>query len=132
MIKNEDYLILTSIGFLIPTFYGLFCIKSWFALCSYYSSIISILHWNYPDNKIITNIDIKTQTAIGVSYVIIGRIYITTPYMITISYFNLLSAITCFTTSCYMHKYKISRWYYFHIFFHIFVIFNKIIFYLEM
>ena len=132
MIKNEDYLIITSVGFLVPTFYGLFYLKSLFALCSYYSSIISILHWNYPDNKIITNIDIKTQTAIGISYVIIGRIYITTPYLVTISYFNLFSAISCFTISCYMHKYQITQWYYFHIFFHIFVIINKIIFYLEI
>ena len=83
-------------------------------------------------NEIITNIDIKTQTIIGILYFIFGSIYITTPYLVTISYFNLLLAITCFTISCYMHKYQISEWYYFHIFFHIFVIFNKIIFYLEM
>lgn len=120
-------LICSSATFLVSSYYG-YVIQNPLYKLDLMSSIFSIVYWCDSENKYKRFLDIASANITGISFFVYGN-YAIKGNMRYIAWFNLLGILSNFSLSCIYHKMKYDKWYYYHLIFNVFTLFNKFIVY---
>jgi hypothetical protein len=121
------WLVATSSMFIIPSIYGYYKGNRMLGSVSLCTALCSINYWMNPVEGTRKNIDLFVSKITSVTYVIYGYNNINSSMIKLISYTNLLYIINLYYLSCSSYNKNSDTWLYYHIYFHLSIVFGKIL-----
>lgn len=127
----EIYLLISSCFFLVPAFYAAFHRQRIYAVLSFLTVIFSLNYWRKGCiSGFRRNCDIFMARLSGLTYMISGLFFLfySTRISITVVFLlDLILLVSFYIMSCHSFHKKKQNWYIYHVFFHFFASFGKLV-----